>query len=188
MKSIGIFCGSSLGGDIEFIETAEKLGKVLSKRYTRIIYGGVGSGLMDVVAQSFIKEGGEIIGVTTEQIAKSYPAPNVPVRLLFTDNLSVRKNTIIDMSDGVLALPGGLGTFDEIFDILVLKQTKMTQKPFGILNVNDFFNPLLLLLKHLKEMSFLTELDNERLFVIDSCIYSLLTKMESKNIMFFEKK
>ncbi len=145
MKSVCVFCGSSTGHRDIFRETAAELGKTLAERGIRLVYGGGNVGLMGVVANATLAGGGEVIGVIP-QFLKEWEVAHLDVtELLVTQTMHERKARMAELSDAFVALPGGFGTLDELFEILTWKQLRLHAKPVILLNTDGFFDPLLLM-------------------------------------------
>ncbi|MBC7891428.1 MAG: TIGR00730 family Rossman fold protein [Sphingobacteriaceae bacterium] len=143
MKSLCVFCGSSTGHRELFRETAVELGKTLAERGIRLVYGGGNVGLMGVVANATLDGGGEVTGVIP-QFLKEWEVAHLDVtELLVTQTMHDRKARMAELSDAFVALPGGFGTLDELFEILTWKQLRLHAKPVILLNVDGFFDPLI---------------------------------------------
>lgn len=156
MKSICVFCGSSRGEKEIYCETARKLGKKLAARSFRLIYGGGGVGIMGALAEGALESGVEVIGVIPERISRK--VPDVPgVETVVTDDMHSRKRKMYELSDYFLALPGGIGTFEEIFEVLTWNQLGYFNKPAAFLNINDYYSPLKAMLDEMRSEGFLKE-------------------------------
>ena len=143
MKSLCVFCGSSFGHRELFLETAAELGRRLGKNGIRLIYGGGNVGLMGVVANAALAHGGEVTGVIP-QFLKDWEVAHLDVtELIVTQTMHERKALMAERADGFVALPGGFGTLDELFEILTWKQLRLHAKPIVLLNVGGFFDPLI---------------------------------------------
>ncbi len=143
LSSVGVYCASSLGADPAFAEAAESLGRVLARRDIRLIYGGGRVGLMGVLADAVLAEGGVVHGVITRALKDKEVAHLGLTTLQVVTTMHERKAVMADQSDAFVMLPGGFGTLDEFFDVLAWSQLGLHLKPCGILNVNGFFDPLL---------------------------------------------
>jgi uncharacterized protein (TIGR00730 family) len=148
VKAICVYCGSSDDVDQDYLEAAYKMGSTLAKLGINVIYGGGKTGLMGKVADGAISESGKVIGV----IVSSMNTPNLAhpnlSRLEVTDTIHQRKARMYELSDAFIALPGGFGTLDELFETLTWAQIGEHNKPIGLLNVHDYFNELLRFLDH----------------------------------------
>lgn len=143
MKSIAIFCGSSLGTDEIFAQTAEQTGRLIAERGETLVYGGGRSGLMGVVADSALKAGGKVIGVIPQGLVDRELAHPDLTELHIVTSMHERKTLMADLSDGFIALPGGAGTIEEIFEQWTWAQLGIHLKPCAFLNVEGFYDGLL---------------------------------------------
>lgn len=148
IKSISVFCGSSVGTDPLFKEKASALGKLLAEENIALVFGGSRLGLMGVVADAVMMSSGTVKGVIPEYLFNKNIEHKEITELVVTKNMSDRKNMIIEMSDAFIALPGGYGTLDEIAEVLSLNQLSMISKPCGLLNVNGYYDHYLAQLEH----------------------------------------
>ena len=143
MKSIAIFCGSSLGTDAIFAQTAEQTGRLIAERGQTLVYGGGRSGLMGIVADSALKAGGKVIGVIPQGLVDRELAHPDLTELHIVTSMHERKTLMADLSDGFIALPGGAGTIEEIFEQWTWAQLGIHLKPCAFLNVEGFYDGLL---------------------------------------------
>lgn len=143
MKSIAIFCGSALGTDPIFAETARLTGETLAKQGKRLVYGGGRSGLMGVVADSALAAGGQVIGVIPQGLVDRELAHPDLTELHIVKNMHERKTIMSEFSDGFIALPGGAGTIEEIFEQWTWAQLGIHLKPCAFLNVEGFYDDLI---------------------------------------------
>ena len=148
MKSITVYCGSSTKLDRTFHEAAKIVGKDIAQNNLRLIYGGGSIGLMGTLAASVKQNGGEVIGIITSKFVKLEQANNECNELIVTDTIQERRTQMINRGDGFLMLPGGIGTYEEFFEVLVGRQINDHSKPIGIVNINGYFEPLLTMLEH----------------------------------------
>jgi uncharacterized protein (TIGR00730 family) len=143
MKRICIFCGSSTGTRSEYAETARAMGQALLRRGIGLVYGGGCVGLMGIVADAVMGGGGEVVGVIPEALVTRELAHGDITQLIVVHSMHERKAKMAELSDAFVALPGGYGTFEEFCEILTWAQLGLHRKPCGILNVNDYYEPLL---------------------------------------------
>lgn len=165
MKTICIFTGSSPGHNPQHEAAARSLGGTIAARGMGIVYGGASIGLMGAVADACLDAGGSVIGVMPKALADLEIAHNGLTEQHIVATMHERKALMADMSDGFLALPGGLGTLDELFEIWTWAQLGEHQKPVAILNVNGFFDPLLAYLDHVVEEGFIKPAHRDMLIV-----------------------
>jgi len=177
MKRITVFCGSSSGTEEVYKEQATLLGKTLAKRNIELVYGGANVGLMGAVADGVLNEGGKVIGVLPDFMRSREIAHQGLTELILVQSMHERKTKMNDLCDGVIALPGGFGTLEELFEMLTWAQLGLHKKPIAILNVNGFYDSLLELTKNMVEKGLLKSANQEMLLVSDN-IEELLDKMK----------
>lgn len=178
MQRIAVFCGSSIGFKLIYAQNAKKLGKYFAKKNIGLVYGGGKIGMMGVLADSIMENGGEVIGVIPNLLRHEEVAHTKITRMIVTKKMSKRKVKISKMVDGYIALAGGFGTLDEIFEALTLGQLGIENKPIGILNTNGFFTPTLNQLDHMVKEGFLKQA-NRDMILVSNQIEDLIHKMEN---------
>jgi len=178
LTSISVFCGSSEGNDTIIISQALKLGETLAKQDITLVYGASKIGIMGKVAQGVLDHKGKAIGVIPEFLKKKELVHLGLHKLITTKNMHQRKLKMHDLSDGFIALPGGFGTLEELFEIITWSQLGLHQKPIGLLNTNGFYNDLIELLEKMVVKGFL-KMENLELLIVDDNIESLLNKMKA---------
>lgn len=168
MKSIVVFCGSSEGTDSNFKAQATLMGETLALRNTRVIYGGSKAGLMGAVADGALSKGGEVIGIIPGFLKHKEIAHTKLNELIVVDSMHERKTKMHEMCDGIIALPGGFGTFEELFEVLTWAQLGHHQKPMGLLNVNGYYNDLLEMVQKMVDKGFSKPVNQQMLLVADT--------------------
>ena len=148
MKSICVFCGSSDSVSPGYLAAARRMGRVLAKRGLRLVYGGGKTGLMGAVADGALEGGGEVVGIIIPSMNTSPLAHIGLTRMDVALDMHARKARMHELADGYSALPGGFGTFDELFETVTWAQTGAHEKAAGLLNVRDYFKPLLAAIDH----------------------------------------
>ena len=148
-KSVCVFCGSRAGKASNFSLTTKKVGRMIAKNGWRLVYGAGDIGLMGELADSVLKNNGEVLGVIPKHLLEMEVAKTDVNSLIITENMHERKKVMFMNSDTILILPGGIGTLDEFFEILTWKQLNLHSKDIYILNINGFWDKLILLLDHL---------------------------------------
>ena len=176
MNTITVYCGSNLGEDPRYSQAARELGRAIAERGSRLVYGGGGIGLMGEMASAALAAGGKVTGIIPTFLRHEEMAHGRLTELIITENMAERRTKMIEQADAFIALPGGLGTYEELFEVLSAAQLKLHRKPVGLLNVNGFFNPVTALLRHTAEQGFMPEA-NTGLVCVDSSIPALLGKM-----------
>lgn len=178
MKRITVFCGSSSGTEDVYATQATLLGETLAKRNIELVYGGANVGLMGAVADAVLNHGGKAIGVLPNFLRSKEIAHKQLTELILVDTMHERKTKMNDLCDGVIALPGGFGTLDELFEMLTWGQLGLHKKPIAILNVGGYFDALIVFIQTMVEKGLLKEVNQQMLLVSDS-IDDLLDKMEN---------
>ncbi|MGB5555384.1 MAG: TIGR00730 family Rossman fold protein [Flavobacteriaceae bacterium] len=178
MKSIVVFCGSSEGNDPSIINAAGQLGQTLADRKIRLVYGGAKIGIMGHVAQNVLDHQGEVIGVIPEFLRQKEVFHNGLTELIITKNMHERKLKMHELSDGIITLPGGYGTLEELFEMITWAQLGLHQKPIGILNTNGFYDDLLKMIQKMVALGFLIQ-ENYDMILVDDNVSGLLLKMKN---------
>jgi uncharacterized protein (TIGR00730 family) len=142
MKRVCVFCGSSVGARPVYAEAAKEMGVLLAKKGIAIVYGGGNVGLMGVLANAALAAGGEVIGVIPSVLAEREIAHSGLSDLRIVDSMHTRKAMMAELADAFIALPGGVGTFEEFFEAVTWTQLGLHRKPCGLLNVSGFYAPL----------------------------------------------
>lgn len=194
MKKISVFCGSSAGNDVVYENAAKAVGVYFAQNNIELVFGGGKVGIMGIIADSILANGGKVTGVIPVFLeVKEIMHPNV-TKMFVTDTMHERKQIMYDMSDGIIALPGGFGTLDELFESLTWSQLMLHTKPVGLLNVAGFYDPLLAMIQTMADKGFLKKV-NQDLLIVDTDIAALIQKMrafkpttEGKHIFKQEKK
>ena len=149
MKRISVFCASSIGNNPIYRKTAYDVGVFLAQNKVGVVYGGSHLGLMGAVAQGALDNDGEVIGVLPHFMSSREIAHNKLTELIMVDSMHDRKLKMYELSDGIIALPGGFGTFEELFEMLTWAQLGLHQEPIGVLNVNGYYDHLLSMIDHM---------------------------------------
>ena len=155
MKSICVYCGSNAGNKPVYAERAQALGARIAAEGLQLVYGGGNVGLMGIVADAVLAHGGEVIGVIPEQLVQWEVAHKGLTRLEVVANMHERKARMFDLSDAFVALPGGFGTLDEMFEMLTWRQLGLGKKPCAFLDVDGFYTPLIGMIDRMVEERFL---------------------------------
>ncbi len=157
IRRVAVFCGSSAGSDPRFLIAASALGRDLATRGIGVVYGGAAVGCMGALADGALRAGGEVIGVLTRGLAEREIAHTGLTALELVDTMHERKARMAALSDAVIALPGGYGTFDELFEALTWSQLGIDRKPVGVLDAAGFWAPMLETLDNAVSAGFLKE-------------------------------
>ena len=178
MKSITVFCASSPGFDPVYCDTAFALGQLLATRNITLVYGGAKVGLMGKVADGVLDKSGKAIGVLPHFLGGKEIAHAGLTELIKVESMHERKTKMNELCDGVIALPGGFGTLEELFEMLTWAQLGLHQKPIGLLNINGFYDTLLQLIQHMTDKGLLKE-ENRQMLLVSNNATDLLAQMET---------
>jgi uncharacterized protein (TIGR00730 family) len=178
MKNITIYCGSSTGFNEIYSKTAEKVGQYFAENNITIIYGAGSVGLMGIAANACLKNNGKVIGVIPQFLMDLEVGHKELTQLFVTATMHERKTKMCEISEGIIVLPGGFGSMDELFEILTWSQLGLHEMPIGLLNINNFYDPLLLLIQKMVDEGFLKK-ENQALLIVDETIEGLIVKMNS---------
>lgn len=167
-KNICVFCGASEGTSPEYRLAAEQLGKTIANQNRRLIYGGGNKGLMGIIANTVLANGGEVIGVIPERLVQAETAHHGITRLEVVENMHQRKARLSELADGFIAMPGGTGTLEEVFEVWTGMQIGYHEKPVALFNVSGFWQSLLNFLEHSVNEGFIRESFYQTLIVSDN--------------------
>lgn len=173
-----MYCGSSPGRRPEYLKAARDVGQLLAERGIRLVYGGGRVGLMGVLADAALARGGAVTGVIPRALADQELAHPALPELIVTDSMHTRKTTMADRADAFVALPGGIGTLEELFEVWTWSQLGFQQKPCGLLNVAGYFDPLIRLVDHMVREGYLRPAHRDLLSVAEAP-EALLARLEA---------
>lgn len=183
-QAITVFCGSAQGNDPVYDQVARQLGKTLAQQGRRLIYGAGNRGLMGSVAMAARENGGHVTGVNLTRFQNPKYLMDVDENIT-TQTIQERKLRMIEMGDAGIALPGGIGTMDEIFEALSMLQLGLTDRPLGILNVNGFYDPLIQFIGQMKASGFFKE-KHAKILIVRHTVDEMLSALdEAENISQF---
>lgn len=178
MNSLSIFCGSSSGTNGVYSEATTTVGKILAEKNITLVYGGGSFGLMGIAADAAMKHGGRVIGVIPTILVEKEAAKRDITELIIVGSMQDRKAKMMELSDGFLILPGGLGTMDELFEMMAFVNLGVHAKPCGLLNTDGFYDHLIRFVDHATEHGFIRS--RTRSFMVhDADPIRLLKKMEA---------
>ncbi len=155
MKTICVYCGSADQVNPAYLQAAREMGQAVAQRGWQLWYGAGSTGMMGAVADGALQAGGEVVGVIPQLFNTPVLAHTRLTRLEVVDSMHERKQRLAQRADAFVALPGGYGTFEELFEILTWSQIGLHQKPVGLLNVLDYFEPLLKMVSHAQQEGFI---------------------------------
>lgn len=168
MKRICVFCGSSMGNNVLYRQAAGQLADLLIDKDLGLVYGGANVGLMKILADRLLEEGKEVIGVMPHALIKNEVAHKGLEHFIEVDSMSERKNKMAELADAFIALPGGFGTLDELFEILIYNQLRICDKPLGFLNTMGYYDKLLAFIDHTVQEGFVRQEHRNNLIVADN--------------------
>ena len=177
MRSICVFCGSSSGNDLAYEDAARSLGETLAESGITLFYGGGHVGLMGIVANAALASGGEAVGVIPHSLVEREIAHNGLTDLHVVGSMHERKAMMSELSEGFIALPGGTGTMEEFFEVLTWAQLGEHGKPCGLLNVAEYYDPLLAVFDHMVANGFLSEA-NRSIVIVETEPITMLGRFE----------
>jgi uncharacterized protein (TIGR00730 family) len=177
MKTVCVYCGSSDKMSEDYLIGARQMGAVIARRKMILTYGAGCTGMMGALADGALQAGGEVIGVIPEMFATPALMHKGLTRLEIVNNMHIRKQRLVDLSDAFIALPGGYGTFEEFFEIITWAQIGLHTKPVGLLNCKHYFDPLLSAIEHARTEGFMY-VEHRSLFVCAEQSEELLDQME----------
>lgn len=186
LQSICVFCGSSPGAHPAFLSTAKDVGKFLAQSNLRLIYGGGSVGLMGAVADACLEHGGQVTGVMTRQLIDLEVGHEGLTQLEVVETMHERKARMAELADGFVVLPGGIGTLEEMFEILTWSQLEIHSKPLGLLNIEHYFDALCDFLKHMVDQRFMLREHGEMLLV-ESDVATLFGRLKHYQPVRLEK-
>ena len=178
LKKIVVFCGSSLGFNPIYKKAAVTLGNYFVENKISLVYGGGKIGMMGVLADTILGQNGEVIGVIPKLLEKEEVVHAGVEEMIVCKKMSERKVIMSKLVDGYITLPGGFGTLDELFEALTLGQLQIEQKPIGLLNINGFFDAVLLQLDKMVEEGYL-KLASRNLLLVANSAKELMQKMDA---------
>ncbi len=165
MKNITVYCGSSFGNKPEFKEEAAALGKLMAEEGIHLIYGGGKVGLMGTIARAVLAAGGRVTGIIPKALKKKEVALEECSELIVVDTMHQRKAKMVDLADGFIAMPGGFGTLEEVFEVLTWLQLGIHSKPCGLFNILGYYTGLLQFLDRTVENNFILKAHRDMLLV-----------------------
>ncbi len=178
LKQIVVFCASSPGHEKVYMESARMVGKVFAEKGIQLVYGGGRVGLMGGIADSVMENGGQVVGVIPKFLNSKEIGHTGISQLIEVDTMHERKAKMNNLCDAVIALPGGFGTMEELFEMLTWGQLGLHQKPVGLLNVDGFYDHLIQFIKHMVDAGLLKK-ENQDMLLYANNIHDLLDKMDA---------
>ena len=165
LQSIAVYCGHEFGTDPMFARDAARVGELLARNKIRMVFGGGKVGLMGTVATAAVENGGNVVGVSTRHVVAKQEPAHEAVSVEIVDGVNERKQKMFDMSDGFVILPGGIGTLNELTDIMTMQQIGESTKPLFFLNTSKFWESFSCLFLHMQSCGFIESLDDYNIHV-----------------------
>tara|TARA_B100001029_G_scaffold175124_1_gene176175 strand:- start:82 stop:663 length:582 start_codon:yes stop_codon:yes gene_type:complete len=183
MKSICVYAGSASGNKIEYTDKAKELGHAIAKKGFSMVYGGGSKGLMGVTADAALSNGAEVTGVITEQLDSIEVGHNGLTKLEIVSSMHERKARMAELSDAIISLPGGVGTWEELFEALAWNQLGFYSKPIILFNVDGYYSSLYQFSKDAIDEGFLPQSTFDELFISENLetIFDFIAKFEKKD-------
>ncbi len=178
LRTVCVFCAANAGVDPGYVAAADAMGRFLATTGRRLVYGGGRTGLMGALADGALAAGGEVIGIMPQHLVDREVAHTGLTTLHVVSSMHERKALLAKLSDGFLAMPGGLGTMEELFEIWTWGQLGLHRKPYGVLNVAGFYGPLLTFLDHAVREGFVRQ-EYRDLLAVDTEPDALVARMEA---------
>ncbi|HEX7775377.1 MAG TPA: TIGR00730 family Rossman fold protein [Parvibaculum sp.] len=178
LSNVCVYCGSQDGGDPDLVAAATRFGGLLAEAGVGLVYGGAGIGVMGALARAVLEGGGRVTGVIPEFLFKEEVPLHSVSELIVTDSMHTRKRTMFDRSDAFVALPGGVGTLEELIEMLTWAQLGRHRHPIIIANLKGFWHPLIQLLDHMVETGFVGE-SIRRLYGVVDEVEDILPRLEA---------
>ena len=176
-RAVCVFCGSQAGARPAYLQAARELGSRLARRGWSVVYGGGHVGMMGALADSTLAAGGKVIGVIPEHLMRPEVAHQALTELLIVDSMHTRKRVMASRSDAFIVLPGGFGTFEEMFEMVTWRQLQLHAKPVGLVNVEGYFDQLLAFLQHAFEQEFIRP-QHCGLLAVEAGVQTLLEQLD----------
>ena len=178
LHTVCVFCAANPGVNPAYATQAAAMGRFLAESGRRLVFGGGRTGLMGALAEGALAAGGEVIGIMPRHLVDREVAHTGLTELLVVESMHERKSRLADLSDGFLAMPGGLGTLEELFEVWTWGQLGLHRKPYGLLEVGGFFGPLLGFIDHAVREGFIRQ-EYRDLLVVDTEPRALIARMEA---------
>ncbi len=177
MKSVCVFCGSSSGKGVKHLLAAQKLGETIVRKNLSLVYGGGNVGIMGELANTVLKYNGKVTGVIPENLVKREAALKEVTELVIVKSMHERKAKMSELSNGFIAMSGGIGTLEEFFEVWTWAQLGIHSKPIGILNTDDYYTKLMDFIHHSVEQGFLKK-ENLDMIIVDTDPENLINRMK----------
>lgn len=168
IKSVAVYCGHQFGTNPEYARDAHKVGELLARNKITLVFGGGDVGLMGTVASAAVENGGEVIGISTTHVVSLQEPAHKDINVKIVDGLSTRKEEMFELSDAFVILPGGIGTLDEMTDIMTKQQVGESCKPIYMLNTAKYWEIFGQVMVHMQNEGFMASMDDYNLHVVNT--------------------
>lgn len=168
IKSVAVYCGHQFGANPEYTRDAHKVGELLARNKITLVFGGGDVGLMGAVANAAVENGGEVIGISTTHVVSLQEPTRKDINVKIVDGLSTRKEEMFDLSDAFVILPGGIGTLDEMTDIMTKQQVGESCKPIYMLNTAKYWEIFGRVMIHMQNEGFMADMNDYNLHVVNT--------------------
>ena len=168
IKTVAVYCGHQFGTNPEYARDAQRVGELLARNKLTLVFGGGNVGLMGTVASSAIENGGKVIGISTKHVVSLQEPAHKDIDVKIVDGLSTRKEQMFKLSDAFVILPGGIGTLDEMTDIMTKQQVGESSKPIYMLNTAKYWEIFGQVMTHMQDEGFMPSADDYNLHVVNS--------------------
>jgi uncharacterized protein (TIGR00730 family) len=168
MKSVAVYCGHQFGSDPAFARDAKKIGELLARNRIRMVFGGGDVGLMGAVAGAAISNGGEVIGVSTPHVVAMQEPAHKGVKIEIVSGVNERKQRMFELSDAFCILPGGMGTLNELTDVVTMQQIGESKKPIYFLNTGKYWDFFGKVFTHMQQSGFIASMDDYNMVVCNT--------------------
>jgi uncharacterized protein (TIGR00730 family) len=179
LRSVCVFCGSQPGAQPGYVGAARELGAWLARQDIEVVYGGGHIGMMGAVADAALAAGGRVVGVIPEHLMRPEVAHQNLTELIVVDTMHTRKRTMAQRADAFVVLPGGYGTFEEMFEMITWLQLRLQAKPVGLLNVAGFYDRLIEFLRHAADERFIRA-EHRDLLLVDAAVPALIGRLRER--------
>jgi len=176
LRAACVFCGSQSGAKPAFLQAARELAVQLARRGVAVVYGGGHVGMMGALADSALAAGGKVVGVIPEHLMRPEVAHQGLTELLIVDSMHTRKRIMASRADAFVVLPGGYGTFEEMFEMVTWRQLRLHEKPVGLVNIDGYFDHLLAFLQHAEQQEFIRP-EHRHLLNVETSVVALLDRL-----------
>ena len=183
IKSVAVYCGHQLGNNPEFARAARRVGEILARNKITLVFGGGDVGLMGTVADAAIENGGEVIGISTTHVVSVQEPVHTGINVKVVEGLSERKEEMFDLSDAFVILPGGIGTLDEMTDIMTKQQVGESCKPIYMMNTAKYWEIFGQVMTHMQNEGFMRSADDYNLHVVNTPEELIKRLLDSKDLI-----